>query len=156
MSPVTRTRWVTFGCYGTLVDRTDRPARQVLPHVEPMLAELRRRGYKLAVLTNCDDALFEQTHRAFRQPFDLFVTAERVGGRKPDRWHFRAFQMMARVCPSDWAHVAANWTTDIAPARELGLNAVWLEDPAAASDVPAAIDDMLGAGSIAGDRYSLV
>ena len=40
-----------------------------------MLAELRRHGWRLAVLTNCDDDLFEITHRRFRQPFDLFVQA---------------------------------------------------------------------------------
>ena len=61
---------------------------------EALLAELRRRGYRLAVLTNCDDDLFETTHRTFRAPFDLFVTAERVRGYKPAPWHFRAFELL--------------------------------------------------------------
>ena len=34
--------------------------------VEAMLAELRSRGYRLAVLTNCDEELFSITHRLFR------------------------------------------------------------------------------------------
>ena len=45
-----------------------------------MLAELRSRGYRLAVLTNCDEDLFWTTHRLFNVPFDLVLTAERVRG----------------------------------------------------------------------------
>ena len=75
--------------------------------VEPLLAELRRRGWRLAVLTNCDDDLFEITHRTFRMPFDLFLTAERVRGYKPALWHFRAFELLTRVDRRDWVHVAS-------------------------------------------------
>jgi 2-haloacid dehalogenase len=95
--------------------------------VEGMLAELRRQGYSLAVLTNCDDDLFEATHRRFRSPFDLFVTAERVRAYKPAQWHFRAFEMLAGVSRHDWVHVACSWYHDIAPARTLGVSRVWLD-----------------------------
>jgi 2-haloacid dehalogenase len=107
--------------------------------VEPLLAELRRGGWRLAVLTNCDDDLFEITHHMFRRPFDLFVTAERVRGYKPARWHFRAFELLTRVDRRDWVHVACSWYHDIAPARALGIRHVWLdrertgEDPAVPS-----------------------
>ena len=107
--------------------------------VEPLLAELRRRGWRLAVLTNCDDDLFEITHRTFRRPFDLFLTAERVRGYKPARWHFRAFELLTGVNRRDWVHVGSSWYHDIAPARALGVTPVWLdrertgENPAAAS-----------------------
>jgi 2-haloacid dehalogenase len=50
----------------------------VFADVEPALAGLRAEGYRLAVLTNCDDDLFDQTQRSFRHPFDLVVTAEQV------------------------------------------------------------------------------
>jgi 2-haloacid dehalogenase len=107
--------------------------------VEAMLAELRREGWRLAVLTNCDDDLFEQTHRSFSRPFDLFVTAERVRGYKPAPWHFRAFERLTGVERGDWVHVACSWYHDIAPAQALGITRVWLdrertgEDPVAAS-----------------------
>jgi len=99
----------------------------VFADVEAMLAELRRNGWRLAVLTNCDDDLFEITHRSFRQPFDLFVTAERIRGYKPAPWHFRAFQMLTRVNRCDWVHVACSWYHDIAPAHALGVQTVWLD-----------------------------
>ena len=92
-----RNRWVTFDCYGTLVKRTSWPVIRPFDDVEPLLAELRLRGYRLGVLTNCDDAQFEAAHRSFRRPFDLFVTAERIRGYKPEPWHFRAFQRMTQV-----------------------------------------------------------
>jgi 2-haloacid dehalogenase len=206
VSAATRPRWVTFDCYGTLIDwqagltgmlsrfagelagdvvkayhaselelERERPHRsykdvlvravvraaadrgvrlsdadaRTLPQswgtmrpfddVEALLAELRAEGFRLAVLTNCDDDLFEMTHRTFRAPFDLVVTAERVRGYKPARWHFRAFELITRVRREDWVHVACSWYHDIAPAQALGIRRVWLdrertgEDPRSAS-----------------------
>ena len=130
-------RWVTFDCYGTLVGRITPPAAlstvarsakvEPLDDVEPLLAQLRRRGYHLGVLTNCDDATFEEVHRTFRQPFDLFVTAERVRGFKPELWHFRAFELLSRVRKDDWVHIASDWEHDIVPAKTFGIQRVWLD-----------------------------
>jgi len=95
--------------------------------VEALLAELRQRGYRIGVLTNCDDDLFETTHRMFGAPFDLFVTAERVRGYKPAPWHFRAFELLTGASRGDWVHVACSWYHDIAPAQTLGIKRVWLD-----------------------------
>src|SRR5690606_37117358 len=114
-------------------------ALQRFDEAEMMLAELRARGYRVAVLTNCDDDLFEITHRQFRVPFDLFVTAERVRSYKPARWHFRAFELLTGATRCDWVHVACSWYHDIAPAHALGGRCVWLDrarpggDPARAA-----------------------
>ena len=146
MFPANRNRWVTFDCYGTLVPSLAAEAHSRLSSdggpfddVEPLLAELRRRGYKLGVLANCDDAQFEAAHRTFRKPFDLFVTAERIRARKPDLWHFRAFQLLAQVRKDHWVHIAADWQQDIVPAEAFGIHSVWLdrdgtgEDPSRAT-----------------------
>jgi 2-haloacid dehalogenase len=103
------------------------PSMRLFADVEPMLAELRSRGYRVAVLTNCDDDLFAITHRLFGTPFDLFVTAERVRGYKPARWHFRGFELMTGVTREDWVHVANSWYHDVAPAQALGVRRVWLD-----------------------------
>jgi 2-haloacid dehalogenase len=108
--------------------------------VEWMLAELRASGWRIAVLTNCDDDLFEITHRMFRVPFDLFLTAERLRGYKPAPWHFLAFEHLARVDRQDWVHVANSWYHDIAPARALGIQHVWLDrDRTGEPGVPATV-----------------
>jgi 2-haloacid dehalogenase len=111
----------------------------VFDDVEPMLAGLREAGCRLAVLTNCDEDLFERTERRFRTPFDLVVTAERVRDYKPSPAHFRFFSRSSGVSNADWVHVACSWYHDIAPARDLKIKRVWLdrdrtgEDPLTAS-----------------------
>ena len=95
--------------------------------VESMLAELRLRGWRLGVLTNCDDDLFAITHGSFNAPFDLVITSQRVRGYKPGPWHFRAFEQITGVARDRWVHVSSSWYHDIAPARALGLNHVWLD-----------------------------
>jgi 2-haloacid dehalogenase len=102
-------------------------AMRLFDDVEAMLAELRSKGYRLAVLTNCDEDLFAITHRLFARPFDLWLTSERMRGYKPERWHFRGFEMLTRVSRRHWVHVANSWYHDIAPARALGLRHVWLD-----------------------------
>jgi len=124
----------------------------IFPDVEPALAELRAAGWKLAVLTNCDRALFAQTERGFRQPFDLVVTAEEVKDYKPSLAHFRHFWRVSGVERRDWVHAACSFYHDIGPARAMDIARIWVdrdrtgEDPAAASahlgslaDLPATV-----------------
>jgi 2-haloacid dehalogenase len=131
----------------------------VFEDVEPMLARLRRMGWKLAVLTNCDEDLFQQTQRSFKEPFDMVVTAETVRDYKPSCSHFRFFSRSSGAENGDWVHVACSWYHDIAPARDLGIDRVWLdrddtgEDPAtasirivSASEVSEALGGLLAAG----------
>jgi len=99
----------------------------VYPDVEEMLSGLRAMGCRLGVLTNCDEDLFEQTHRCFRQPFDLVVTAERVRDYKPSLNHFRVFSRTSGVAHNEWVHVACSWFHDIAPAAEFGIRRIWLD-----------------------------
>jgi 2-haloacid dehalogenase len=78
-----------------------------------------------------------------------------VRAYKPAPWHFRAFELVTGARRGDWVHVACSWYHDIAPARMLGVNRVWLDrertgdDPALASvhvhtapDVVNAIDTL--------------
>lgn len=120
----------------------------VFADVEPMLAGLRRMGYRLAVLTNCDEALFERTARSFRMPFDLVVTAERVGDYKPSLTHFRSFAQL--TAPDEWIHVACSWYHDIAPAREIGLPRIWLDRDRTGEDETTASARVVGAAGVCG------
>jgi 2-haloacid dehalogenase len=94
---------------------------------ETMLDSLRAMGFKLAVLTNCDEDLFDLTHRCFRQPFDLVVTAESVRGYKPASAHFRSFWRTSSVDRRNWIHVGCSWYHDICPAKEFGIQRIWLD-----------------------------
>ena len=114
--------------------------------VEPMLAGLREDGFRLAVLTNCDDDLFAGTQRAFRVPFDLVVTAERVADYKPSLAHFRYFARVSGATAGEWVHVANSWYHDIAPARDLGIPRVWL-DRDGTGDEPSAASARVGSAT---------
>jgi 2-haloacid dehalogenase len=117
----------------------DAVSLRLFDDAEAMLAELRLHGFRLGVLTNCDDREFEAIHRTFARPFDLFVTSNRVGGYKPSRWHFRAFELITRVARHDWVHVGCSVYHDVGPAEAFGVSGVWLdrhrtaEDPCATS-----------------------
>jgi 2-haloacid dehalogenase len=101
-------------------------------------------------------------------PFDLVLTAERVRGYKPERWHFRGFEMLTHVAKPQWVHVANSWYHDIAPARALGVRHIWLdrdrsgEDPGAsmrvhnAIDVAGAVESVIGIDGTSLDRRSPV
>src|SRR6185503_4634166 len=99
----------------------------VFADVEEMLGSLRAMGCRLGVLTNCDDELFARTQQAFRRPFDLVVTAERVGAYKPAPAHFRHFAEVTGVARRDWVHVACSWYHDVAPAHSLEIKCIWLD-----------------------------
>jgi 2-haloacid dehalogenase len=99
----------------------------VFADVESALAGLRKFGYKLGILTNCDDDLFAQTHRSFRHPFDLIVTAEQAKDYKPSHTHFHRFFRLSGVDRGKWVHVACSWFHDITPARELGIKCIWVD-----------------------------
>jgi len=99
----------------------------VFGDVEDALRAIRTNGFKLAVLTNCDEDLFAKTQRLFRQTFDLVITAERVQAYKPSLAHFRCFQSRTAVDAAEWVHVASSCFHDIGPARELGIKHIWLD-----------------------------
>ena len=99
----------------------------VFPDVEPELAALRGAGYRLAVLTNCDNDLFAETQKNFRQPFDLVVTAEDARDYKPSLTHFHRFYRLTGVDLADWVHVACSFYHDIGAGKELGIRRIWVD-----------------------------
>ena len=103
------------------------PDMPVFEDAGPALAALQEQGWRLAILTNCDDDLFATTRRRLPVRFDLWVTAEEVGGYKPDLAHFRRFADRAMASSANWIHVANSWVHDILPAARLGLRSVWVD-----------------------------
>jgi 2-haloacid dehalogenase len=85
-----------------------------------------KKKYKLAVISNIDNDLFEQTAKKLDVPFDWVITAEQVGSYKPSLKNFEyAFE---KICvPRDKIlHVAQSIYHDIVPASKLGLATVWV------------------------------
>ena len=90
------------------------------------LARLKTR-FKLGVITNCDDDLFAASNQRLGVEFDWVVTAQSVGGFKPDERNFEvAFSRMS--LPRDRIlHVAQSLFHDHVPAKRLGLSTVWID-----------------------------
>lgn len=93
----------------------------------PAALDRLRRGYKLAVLSNIDDALFAPTGRRLGFSPDSVVTAEQVHSYKPAAAHFEAAAARFGVSAGEWLHVGQSLYHDIAPASRLGIATVWID-----------------------------
>ena len=89
------------------------------------LRKLKQR-YKLAIISNVDADLFEETTRHLVVKFNYVVTASQVGAYKPDKRMFEAAAKAFGPLKKHWLHVAQSLYHDIAPANEFGLSSVWI------------------------------
>jgi 2-haloacid dehalogenase len=90
------------------------------------LAELRRRGWKLAILSNSDRDLIAASMKRLGVPFDLAIVAEDVQSYKPAHGHWERFYEITTADRDRHVHVAQSHFHDIVPADELGLTSVWV------------------------------
>ncbi len=90
------------------------------------LAELRRRGWSLAILSNSDCDLIAASQRQLGAPIDVAVVAEEIRSYKPAHAHWERFFELTTADRARHVHVAASLFHDVAPARELGLKVVWI------------------------------
>jgi 2-haloacid dehalogenase len=96
------------------------------PEVPAALAELRNRGWKLAILSNTDRDLIAASQKRLGVPIDLAIVAEDVQSYKPAHGHWERFFEATTAGREHHVHVAASLFHDIKPARELGLRSVWI------------------------------
>lgn len=98
----------------------------IFADTRPALQALREAGWKLAILTNCDDALIALTVADIGVTFDDIVTAEQVGSYKPAFGHWDEF---ARRHPDAGlhVHVAESYVHDHVATHALGIPSVWID-----------------------------
>jgi putative hydrolase of the HAD superfamily len=110
--------------------------RVVEPGTAEVLAELRRRGLTLAVISNSDGRIEADLVAAGLGPHFAFVLDSSVVGiEKPDVRIFRMALARLRASPSDAAYVGDVYAIDVLGARRAGIEAV-LMDPLARYDAP--------------------
>jgi len=116
--------------------------------VGPALAELRREGWRLALLTNCDRDIIALTQRRLPASFDAVVTAEDVAAYKPNAAHFLLFKSTFGASADAWIHVAQSYFHDIKPTSELGIRRIWVnrqgepDDPSIADTVVSGLAEL--------------
>ena len=100
------------------------PQWRPFPEVPEALREARRRGWKLAILSNTDRDYIDASQERIGVPFELAIVASEIGSYKPSLGHWQAFEREVGRPPD--VHVAASLFHDVAPARKLGLKSIWI------------------------------
>lgn len=119
---------------------TSLPAWPVFAEVPAALNELRRRGWRLAILSNTDADLLDASLGAIGVPVDLRIVASDIASYKPAVRHWGAFFDQTGADRQRHAHVAASLFHDIEPGARLGLRCVWVNRQAESSDLPRAAE----------------
>jgi 2-haloacid dehalogenase len=102
------------------------PGWRAFPEVRAALEEARRRGWKLAILSNTDDDFIAASQVQIGVPFDEVVVAQEIGSYKPAHRHWEEFFQRTRAPREGHVHVAASLFHDVAPSNELGLRSIWI------------------------------
>ncbi len=102
------------------------PGWRAFPEVHDALGELRRRGWKLAILSNTDDDFIAASQVQIGVVFDEVVVAQEIGSYKPAHRHWEEFFRRTNAPREGHVHVGASLFHDVAPSNELGLTSVWI------------------------------
>ena len=95
------------------------------PDTVAALQELQKH-YKLLVISNIDDDLFEETRKLLDVEFDGVITAEQARSYKPSLNNFEMALRTVALSPDRLLHAAQSIYHDVVPARSLGISTVWV------------------------------
>jgi len=118
------------------------------PEVPDELRAARERGWRLAILSNCDVDLLQSSLPHLGAPFDVVIVAEQIRSYKPAHAHWERFRQETGADPAHHIHVAASLFHDIVPTNDLGIRNVWINrlDEDAAVPPTRELPDLRGLG----------
>ncbi len=105
-----------------------RPEDLVLPGVYEVLETLKQRGYILGLISNREKTDAEHLQEFdFRKYFDVWLSADELHYRKPDKRVFEQALQLAGVGAGEAMHVGDNYYTDVLGSRNAGMTPVLLD-----------------------------
>jgi len=129
-------RAVFFDLGDTLVAEEDIAGRHLwevtlkkIPHLDEVLKELKRKGYKLGIITNTVTSREEHVRMALRKVdvekyFDAILTSVDVGHEKPDERIFMTALRKLRVKPEEAVMVGNRISADILGGNRIGMKTI--------------------------------
>jgi 2-haloacid dehalogenase len=81
---------------------------------------------KVALITNTDNSIIQQTEQTIGVKFDEIITAEQARAYKPSHKGFLLARERLGLPVSDIWHAGFGFKYDIVPATELGYTTVWV------------------------------
>jgi len=112
------------------------PSWEPFPEVRKSLEEARRRGWKLAILSNTDRDFIEASMKRLDVPFERAIVASEIRSYKPAHQHWLRFFDETAAPRDGHVHVAQSHSHDVVPATELGLRTIWINRRAETREPP--------------------
>ncbi|MGX8010787.1 haloacid dehalogenase type II [Mesorhizobium sp. ORM8.1] len=97
------------------------------PEVVGTLRRLKQAGFRLAIISNTDDAIIAGNLAQLGGSIDRVITAEQAQAYKPSRQIFEHAWQTLDVAKDELVHICASPHLDLAAARDLKFRAVWVD-----------------------------
>ena len=114
------------------------PSWRPFPEVTASLTDLRDRGWRIGILSNCDPDMLDSSLKTIGVEVDVRITAAEARAYKPAFAHWDTFFRTTTADRSRHVHVAASLYHDVEPCAKLGLPCVWVNRLHESSDLPRA------------------
>lgn len=97
------------------------------PEVVETFGKLKAAGFRLAIISNTDDAIIAGNVAQLGGFVDRVITAEQAEAYKPSPQIFQHAWKTLGIGMDDLVHICASPHLDLAAARELGFRAIWVD-----------------------------
>ncbi|MER9407373.1 haloacid dehalogenase type II [Mesorhizobium caraganae] len=97
------------------------------PEVVATLRRLKDAGFRLAIISNTDDAIIAGNVAQLGGAIDRVITAEQAQAYKPSRQIFEHAWRTLGVTRDELVHICASPHLDLTAARDLDFRAVWVD-----------------------------